>query len=103
LPLFVFCKLRGVLLPEFGDLILRLWDQKMAQLQADSVREKCRSRDSSRLSEVAKRISSADDLRESEKIEAAGSERGGQSHRRTQGGRPERQCALTALRQICQN
>jgi hypothetical protein len=35
-PLFVFCKLQGVLLPEFGDLILRLWDRKMVQLQADS-------------------------------------------------------------------
>ena len=75
----------------------------MTRLQVHSERENCRSRDSSRLSEVARRISSADDLRESEKPEAAGSKRGSQSHRRTQDGRIERQCALTALRQICQN
>jgi hypothetical protein len=31
--LFVFCMLRGVLIPEFGDLILRVWGQRKIEQQ----------------------------------------------------------------------
>jgi len=70
-PLFVFCKLRHVLLPEFGELILRVWRQKMARIQTDSEREKCSSRDSSTLSEVTGRMSPSADPGTVEKFGAA--------------------------------
>jgi hypothetical protein len=56
-PLFVFYNLRRVLLLEFGDLILRVWSQKMARFQVDSEKEKRCPRASSGLSEVLGRIS----------------------------------------------
>jgi hypothetical protein len=101
-PLFVFYKLRRVLLPEFGDLILRIWHQKMAQLKAGSAREKRRSLNSLRLSEVPGGIGSSADPGVVEKSGAAERKHGHASCQGVEGGFVERPCALTALRQIFQ-
>jgi hypothetical protein len=70
-PFFVLCKLRRVLFPKFGDLIFRICSQKTVRFQVDSEREKRRSRDSLRLSEVLGRITSSGELRVSQKIQGA--------------------------------